>query len=153
MGGALQICKSVGSGEKALIYLGRYLYRGVIREQDILACEDGRVSFRHRNAVTGKPEKRSLTGADFLWLILQHVLPKGFRRARNFGFLHANCKRLIGLLQRLLKFDPRRFTPLRKERPAMICSCCGAVMAIVRTRIRSTSPSVAAVPPLVGVAI
>ena len=25
-------CKSVGTGEKALVYLGRYLYRGVIRE-------------------------------------------------------------------------------------------------------------------------
>ena len=36
------------------------------------------------------------------------MLPKGFRRARNFGFLHPNCKRLIALLQVLLKFasDP-----------------------------------------------
>ena len=23
-------------------------------------------------------------------LVLQHVLPKGFRRARNYGFLHPN---------------------------------------------------------------
>ena len=35
-------CKSVGSGEKALIYLGRYLYRGVIAEKDILACTASR---------------------------------------------------------------------------------------------------------------
>jgi hypothetical protein len=146
-------CKSVGSGEKALIYLGRYLYRGVIREADILACENGQVSFRYRNAQTGKSEKRSLAGADFLWLILQHVLPKGFRRARNFGFLHANCKRLIALLHLLLKFDPSRFKPPRKERPAMLCPCCGAVMAIVRTRIRSTSPGVITVAPLAAVAI
>jgi hypothetical protein len=139
-------CKSVGSGQKALIYLGRYLYRGVIREQDILACDNGRVSFRFRNADTGTLERRSLAGADFLWLILQHVLPKGFRRARNYGFLHANCKRLIGLLHRLLKFDPGRFTPPRKERPPMLCPCCGAVMAIVRTRIRSVSPGVVPVP-------
>ncbi len=85
-------CKAVGRGEKALIYLGRYLYRGVIREQDILACQSGRVSFRFRDAKTGRMERRSLAGADFLWLILQHVLPRGFRRARNYGFLHANCK-------------------------------------------------------------
>ncbi|MCQ4323196.1 transposase [Pseudomonas stutzeri] len=25
-----------------------------------------------------------------LWLVLQHVLPKGFRRVRNYGFLHPN---------------------------------------------------------------
>ena len=30
-------CKSVGTGAKALIYLGRYLYRGVISENDILS--------------------------------------------------------------------------------------------------------------------
>jgi hypothetical protein len=146
-------CQSVGSGEKALIYLGRYLYRGVIREQDILACENGRVSFRYRNAQTGKSERRTLTGVDFLWLILQHVLPKGFRRARNFGFLHANCKRLIALLHLLLKFDPSRFKPARKERPAMLCACCGAVMAIVRTRIRATSSAVVPDFSRVGVAI
>ena len=81
------------------------------------------------------------------------MLPKGFRRARNFGFLHANCKRLIALLHLLLKFDPNRFLPARKERPAMLCSSCGAVMAIVRTRIRSASSGVIAVTPVVAVAI
>ncbi|MCM8620623.1 MAG: transposase [Candidatus Accumulibacter sp.] len=135
-------CKSVGSGEKALIYLGRYLYRGVIREQDILACANGRVGFRHRHAKTGKSEKRSLTGAEFLWRILQHVLPKGFRRARHFG-----------LLPLLLTFDPNRFKPPRKERPPMLCSCCGALMTIVRTRIRPTSSAVVAVVPRIGVAL
>ena len=78
-------CKSVGTGKPALIYLGRYLYRGVIREQDILACDNSQVRFRLRNAKTGKLEQRTVPGADFLWLIVQHVLPKGFRRARNFG--------------------------------------------------------------------
>jgi hypothetical protein len=32
-------CKFVGNGEKALIYLGRYLYKGVIQEKDIIAHE------------------------------------------------------------------------------------------------------------------
>lgn len=143
-------CKSVGTGQKALVYLGRYLYRGVIREEDLLACDNGRVTFRYRNAKTDKVERRSLAGVDFLWLIVQHVLPKGFRRARNFGFLHANCKRLIGLLHLLLRFDPGRFTPPRKARPPILCACCGAVMAIVRTRIRPPSSGVADVRPVVG---
>jgi len=66
-------CKSVGSGEKALIYLGRYLYRGVIAEKDILARADGQVSFRYRNGKTGRMERRTVSGAQFLWLVLQHV--------------------------------------------------------------------------------
>jgi hypothetical protein len=40
-------CKRVGNGDKALTYLGRYLYRGVLREKDILHCEGGRVTFRY----------------------------------------------------------------------------------------------------------
>jgi len=130
-------CKSVGSGEKALIYLGRYLYRGVIAEKDILACADGEVGFRYRNGRTGKMERRTVSGAQFLWLVLQHVLPKGFRRARNFGFLHPNCKRLIALLHVLLRFAPGRATAWVKQRAPILCACCGAVMVIVQTRIRS----------------
>ena len=114
------------------------LYRGVIREKDILACENGQVRFGFRNAKTGKLEQRTVPGADFLWLILQRVLPKGFRRARNFGFLHPNCKRLITLLQLLLKLDPARFTDSIKQRAPIPCACCGAVIAIVRTQIRAS---------------
>jgi hypothetical protein len=126
-------CKAVGSGEKALVYLGRYLYRGVIREQDIVACGNGQVAFRYRDAKSGTLQLRTLSGADFLWLVLQHVPPRGFRRARNFGFLHPNSRRLIALLQVLLKFVP---APLR-PRPPLLCACCGAVMRILRTRLPS----------------
>jgi len=46
-------CKHVGSGEKALVYPGRYLYRGVIQEKNIIVCEDGEVTFRYINSKTG----------------------------------------------------------------------------------------------------
>ena len=85
-------------------------------------------------------ERRTVTGADFMWRVLQHVLPKGFRRARNFGFLHSNCKRLIALLHVVLKFNPGRASDWIKERAPILCTCCGAVMKIVRTRIRSSFP-------------
>lgn len=127
--------KSVGSGEKALVYLGRYLYRGVIQEKDIIANENGLVTFRYRNSKTRRFEYRTLPGARFLALILRHVLPKGFRRARNFGFLHPNSKRLIGLLQYLLGFDPNRTLAWVKQRPRFQCPCCGAAMKIVKTHI------------------
>ena len=93
------------------------------------------MSFRYRDAKTGKQVLRTVPGAQFLWMVLQHVLPKGFRRARNFGFLHPNCKRLITLLHLLLTFDPGRATLWIKQRPPILCACCGALMRIVRTRI------------------
>lgn len=137
-------CKSVGDGEKALVYLGRYLYRGVIKESDIVACGEGQVSFRFKNAKTGKVELRTVTGAQFIWLVLQHVLPKGLRRARNFGFLHPNCKRLITLLHVLLRFIPITALAAIKPRPPVPCPCCGAAMKIVRTGIRKMPAPIAA---------
>lgn len=128
-------CKCVGAGEKALVYLARYLYRGVIREKDILACEHGEVTFRYKDAKSGRTKTRTLSGPAFLWLLLQHVLPKGFRRARNFGFLHPNSKRLITLLQYLLGFDPKPAAAFLKPRPKLTCPCCGGDMRILKTRI------------------
>lgn len=127
--------KSVGSGDKALVYLGRYLYKGVIQEKDIIACRDGQVTFRYQDSKTRQMQTRTLPGAKFLWLILRHVLPKGFRRARNFGFLHPNSKRLIGLLQVLLGVNPNRALAWLRKRPSLKCRCCGGAMSIIRTRI------------------
>jgi hypothetical protein len=146
-------CKSVGSGEKALVYLGRYLYRGVIAEKDIVACNNAQVSFRYRNAKTGRMELRTVSGAQFLWLVLQHVLPKGFRRARNFGFLHPNCKRLIALLHLLLRFAPNPALAWFKERAPILCACCGAMMVIVKTRIRTRFAGPTPVPLAAGGAL
>jgi hypothetical protein len=134
-------CKSVGSGEKALVYLGRYLYRGVIQEKDIVACKDGNVTYRYQDSTTKKMEYRTVTGTKFLWLVLQHVLPKGFRRARNFGFLHPNSKQLIQVVQLRFKLDPNRALAWVKKRTPMRCSCCGAVMEIIKTRILPAFPT------------
>jgi hypothetical protein len=118
-------CEWVGNGEKALIYLGRYLYRGVLAEKNILRCEDGQVTFRYTDS-GGATKTRTLAGADFLWLLLQHVLPKGFRRTRDYGFLHGNCKRLIQRLYLLL----RLCAPKPKEKPSLCCKQCGGVVTL-----------------------
>jgi hypothetical protein len=128
-------CKAVGSGDKALAYLGRYLYRGVIQEKDIIACENGEVTFRYQNSKTKQTESRTVSGAEFLWLVIQHVLPKRFRRARNYGFLHPNSKRLIQLIQLLLNLAPAPVA-WKRQRPKLVCRCCGKPMRIIQTRIR-----------------
>ena len=92
-------CKNVGSGQKALIYLGRYLYKGVISEKDILKCKNGSVTYRYLHARTKKYKTRTVSGEHFLYLLMLHILPKGFRRVRSYGFLHPCSKTLIRLLQ------------------------------------------------------
>ena len=127
--------KSVGSGDKALVYLGRYLYKGVIQEKDIMAYREGRVTFRYQDGKTKQMRTRTLPGPQFLWLLLQHVLPKGFRRTRNFGFLHSNSKRALTLLQQLLKLNPVKILIGLAKRPPIKCPGCGGAMRIVQTRI------------------
>jgi len=123
-------CQSVGKGLPALEYLSKYLYRGVISEKQILRDEDGQVTFRYIESKSGKAKTRTLPGADFLWLVLQHVLPKGFRRVRDYGFLHGNAKRLLQLVQMTLKVVLDTLKP--KERPVMHCPRCNALMQFVQ---------------------
>jgi len=127
-------CKAVGEGSKAIIYLGRYLYRGVIREKDILKVQGGKVTFRYQNSQTKKMETREVSGAKFLWLLMQHVLPKRFRRTRNYGFLHPNSK-LLKQIQLITQVFIRPAKPT--ARAEIHCPCCGGIMKIVQTRIKN----------------
>ncbi|MBF0546732.1 MAG: transposase [Candidatus Riflebacteria bacterium] len=126
-------CKHTGFGEKALEYLSRYLYRGTINEKRIFELEGGKVGFTYIESKTKQRKKRILSGEDFLWLLVQHVLPKGFRRARDFGFLHGNAYRTLSLLQLLLnvKTEPRP----EAIRPAFHCPDCKAEMKIIACRV------------------
>jgi hypothetical protein len=93
------------------------------------------VTFRYQNSKTKIWEFQTVSGTKFLWLVLQHVLPKGFRQARNFGFLHPNSKLLIRLLQLLVGLDPTHALALIKKRPVLICPGYGAKMKILETRL------------------
>lgn len=124
-------CRQVGRGEQALGYLARYLYRGVLSASDILGCRDGQVSFRYTESKTGRTQIRTLPGADFLWLLLQHVLPRGFRRAREYGLLHPRRKGLLQRVQLLLDVKLNPVPPTK--RPAISCPHCGAPMRIIAT--------------------
>ena len=131
-------CQHVGRGDKALIYLGRYLYRGVLPEKNILAEENGTVTFQYTEN-SGSVKTRTLSGGEFLWLLLLHVLPKRFRRVRDFGFLHGNCKRLLQLLQLLLMV--RLPDPMPEiDRPPVLCPHCKGVMRIIATQLRMQAP-------------
>jgi hypothetical protein len=133
-------CKHVGTGEKALVYLGRYLYRGVIREQDILHCTDTTVTYRYFHAKTKKYRTKTVAGEQFLALLMRHVLPKGFRRTRDYGFLHPCSKKLIRLVQLVLRVPGYKLLPTLKKRPPISCPRCGAPMRIIMTMLPQPPP-------------
>lgn len=122
-------CKHVGKGQPALEYLSRYLYRGVISEKNIIANAQGQVTFRYIDSKMGQTQTRTLKGEEFLWHVLQHVLPKGFRRVRDYGFLHGNAKKRLNLVQLILQviIKPQALRP----RPLFKCPVCQSPMAII----------------------
>ena len=131
-------CSHVGKGITALKYLSRYLYRGVISEKNIVSNHNGQVTFKYIESKTGKTLYRTLKGEDFLQLILQHVLPKGFRRVRDYGFLHSNAKRLLSLVQLVLQVVIEAIK--QRPRPVFKCSCCKSPMVILGFRQPAWKP-------------
>ncbi len=125
-------CTHVGKGLPALKYLSRYLYRGVISENNIVSNRDGNVTFKYVESGTGKTRYRTLKGEDFLWLVLQHVLPKGFRRVRDYGFLHGNAKKLLSFVQMVLQVLIEACTS--RPRSVFKCPKCNAPMKIMAFR-------------------
>jgi hypothetical protein len=131
-------CIHVGKGLPALKYLSRYLYRGVILENNIVSNRNGNVTFKYVESRTGKTCYRTLKGEDFLWLVLQHVLPKGFRRVRDYGFLHGNAKKLLSLVQMVLQVLIEAHAP--RPRPVFKCPKCNAPMKIMAFRGPAQEP-------------
>lgn len=125
-------CAPVGKGQSALKYLSRYLYRGVISENNIVSSQDGNVTFKYIESRSGKTRYRTLKGEDFLWLVLQHVLPKGFRRIRDYGFLHGNAKKLLALVQLVLQVVIQ--ASILRPKPVFKCPHCQTPMQILAFR-------------------
>jgi hypothetical protein len=124
-------CRNVGRGEPALAYLSRYLYRGVIRERDLIGFDatTRMVGFRYIDANTKQPAYRKLPIADFLWCVLQHVLPPGLRRVRHYGFLHGKAKLLLKRVQLLLHVMLK--ARAQAPRPVICCPHCQQPMHIL----------------------
>jgi rubredoxin len=82
-----------GGPAYVLHYLGRYTHRVAISNHRLVSLRAGQVTFRWRDSAHhNEPKLLSLSLDEFLCRFLLHILPKGFVRIRNFGFL-ANRKR------------------------------------------------------------
>ena len=79
--------------EKVLEYLGRYTHRVAISNHRIKSFKDGKVIFTWKDrAGDNATREMCLDAVEFIRRVLLHVLPKGFRKIRHFGFLSPRYK-------------------------------------------------------------
>ena len=90
------------------------------------------VTFKYTESKTKKTQFRTLKGEDFIELIMQHILPKGFRRARDYGFLHGNAKKLLFLVQLILYVKIKEIE--QRPRPVFKCAYCKSPMVVLGFR-------------------
>jgi hypothetical protein len=82
---------------QGLRYLARYTHRVAITNRRLLACVNGQVTFRWKDYQRGNQQPTmTLDAVECLRRFLLHVLPRGFKRIRHYGFF-ANGVRKVKL--------------------------------------------------------
>jgi putative transposase/transposase-like zinc-binding protein len=121
--------KSSFSGpKKVLEYLGRYTHRVAISSYRIKALENGKVTFTWKDRSEDNTTKEmTLRAEEFIRRFLLHVLPKGFRKIRYFGFLSPRYKsENIKIIRELMNEDPEGYAlPIDESIEAMMLRLTG----------------------------
>ncbi len=118
-------------GSRVLRYLGRYTHRVAISNHRLLAFDGEQVTFRWKDyAHDNQQRTMTLAAAEFLRRFVQHVLPRGFVRIRQFGYLASPCRTArLALARKLLDFTP---TPESGSAVTVVatwnCPRCGSPM-------------------------
>jgi hypothetical protein len=121
-----------------LRYLGAHTHRVAISNSRLVALADGNVTFRWRDSAHGNKKRLMKLAVDeFLRRFLLHLLPPGFVRIRNFGFLaNRNRATLLPLYRQLLRGSEGTTTSTAKpsaEAPHSLWNCpvCGRTVRVV----------------------
>jgi len=81
-----------GNGASAVKYLGAYVARTAISDGRILQVTARAVTFRWKNRDAHRTERLTMPGVEFVRRYLRHVLPRGLRSIRYYGFSHPAAK-------------------------------------------------------------
>jgi hypothetical protein len=145
-----------GGPQYVLQYLGRYTHRVAISNHRLVSFVGGKVTFRWRDSAHNNEQKLlTFTVDEFLRRFLLHVLPKGFVRIRNFGFL-ANRRRatLLPLCFHLLgssQQTQQELSTANDPNNPRLCPKCGAPMMVIE-RLTAAEIQLRSPPDLVTVA-
>ena len=146
-------CEAVGSGENALAYLARYVFKTATGNRQLQLLPSGQVLWPYRDSNTAEHKSIPLEPSELIRRFLQHVLPKRFCRVRLFGWLHPAAKIRGNRVRALLKeapiltpqerelwqgledcsdrFEAPQHSPETDLTRAPICPCCGRAMLLI----------------------
>ena len=127
-----------GGASAVLRYLGRYTHRVAISNHRLLAFDGKCVTFQWKDyAHDGQRRTMALSAMEFLRRFVQHVLPRGFVRIRQSGFLANTCRTARVALARTLLTAPSiasstaaPATTAPATGATWACPRCGAAMIV-----------------------
>ena len=86
--------KPFGNGQNAIKYLGAYVCRTAIGDSRIRSITPTHVAFTWKDRAHGDVIKtETLQGVEFVRRYLRHVLPRGLKAVRHYGFCHPSAAR------------------------------------------------------------
>jgi hypothetical protein len=130
-----------GGASAVLRYLGRYTHRVAISNHRLLAFDGEHVTFAYTDYARGNQRRTmTLTAMEFLRRFVQHILPRGFVRIRQSGFLANTCRTACIARARIVLTTPSPLAPATHPTaptaidtpPAATWACprCGAAMIV-----------------------
>jgi hypothetical protein len=119
-----------GDGKRAIQYLGAYVCRTAIGDARILSINETHVTFTWKDRAKNNARRiETVTGIEFVRRYMRHVLPRGMRSIRRYGFcsppakatreriaFHTGCTLMLGSAV---------ITAPKQQR---LCPCCGGQM-------------------------
>jgi hypothetical protein len=99
-------CQAAGSGQNALRYLSRYVFKTATANRKVQLLPEGKLRWSYRESKTGKLTSIKLEPLEFMARFLQHILPPHFARVRTFGWLHPAAKVRANRVRALLRQQP-----------------------------------------------
>jgi hypothetical protein len=129
-----------GGAPAVLRYLGRYTHRVAISNHRLLAFDGHQVTFSYKDYARGTQRRTmTLSAMEFLRRFVQHILPRGFVRIRQSGFLANACRTMrLSLARTILPTSRLAPTPGATTTtstdaiagPTWRCPQCGAAMIV-----------------------
>lgn len=129
-----------GNGESAIKYLGAYVCKTAIGDSRIIATDRKKVSFWWKDRSDRDRSKiETIPGCEFVARYLRHVLPKGMRAIRYYGYCHPAARRTRERVA-LHTSRPLFIGPDPEEKPGSAspssgvpaCPCCRKEMVRLR---------------------